>query len=94
MRIAATIAPKPAATEPDNSTKITPSVKEARHTRTHSFASPATHERIEVEVEIEIDFPVQGVGQAVLAPLNLRYNTYALSTWRSQSELQYRDLFL
>ena len=41
--------------------------------RTHSFASPAMHERIEVEVEIEIDFPVKGVGQAVGAPVNLRY---------------------
>ena len=30
-----------------------------------------THERI--EIEIEIDFPVRGVGQAGLAPPNLRY---------------------
>ena len=60
MRIAATIAHKPAARAEHNSTKISPSVKEARLTRTHSFASPATHERIEVEVEIEIDFPVPG----------------------------------
>ena len=40
-------------------------------TRTHSFASPATHKRIEVE----IDFPIQGVGQAGLTPLNLRYTS-------------------
>ena len=49
--------------------EISPSVKEARLTRTHSFASPATHGRIEVE----INFPFQGVGEAVLAPLSLRY---------------------
>ena len=70
MRIAATTAHKPAA-----SRRTTPQDQPQRqggtsHTRTHSFASPATHERIEVEVEI--DFPVQGVGQAGLAPLNLR----------------------
>jgi len=43
------------------------------HTRTHSFASPATHERIKVQVKIEINFSFKGVGQAVQAPLNLRY---------------------
>jgi len=52
--------------------KISPGVKEACLSCAHSFASPATHEQIKVKVEIEVKLPVQGLGQAGLAPLNLR----------------------
>ncbi len=69
MRIAAQVAHKPAANEEESLRISAPALR--RHvSRAHAASLARTHERI--EIEIEIDFPVWGVGQAGLAPLNLR----------------------
>ena len=57
-----------------------PSVKDARLTRTHSFASPARTARTartkRKRRRNEADLPVRGVGQAGLAPPNLQCPWY------------------
>ena len=73
MRIAATIARQTARKRGELATP-SPSVRDERLTRTHSFASPARTARTKRKRRRnEGDLWVVGVGQAGVAPPTLRY---------------------
>ena len=71
MRIAAKVAQKTPAREAYFFPLAGPALRRHVPHAPTQLRLARTHERI--EIEIEIDFPVTGVGQAGLAPLNLRY---------------------